>query len=72
MITIRIQGPRGSGKTTAAIAIARLLRRQGQEVQYVGGTNASEKIVNELIADDDPPPFLQPQKYRLLDVDVSE
>ncbi len=46
MITIRIEGPRGSGKTTTAIAIARLLRDLKQEVKIQCHRCTKESVDN--------------------------
>jgi cytidylate kinase len=47
MITIAISGPRAAGKTTTAIAIARLLRLLGQTVRVTGYAFRDAKHVDD-------------------------
>jgi ABC-type microcin C transport system duplicated ATPase subunit YejF len=44
-ITIKIDGERGSGKTTTAIRIANLLISMGHIVAYRGRSRACEKLI---------------------------
>lgn len=54
MITVRIEGRRGEGATTTAMAIVRLLRMQGQTVRYVGPTRETERHVEGVLSKDGP------------------
>jgi thymidylate kinase len=47
MITIRIEGPRGAGKTTTAMAIVQHLQALGQDVTYRGYSHDQEELVAE-------------------------
>jgi signal recognition particle GTPase len=69
MITIRIEGLRGEGKTTTAMAIVQLLRGLGQTVGYRGFAFNQAQTVEELLADPDfVPVFSKPNQIEVIDV----
>lgn len=67
MITIRIDGPRGSGKTTTAIAIVMLLRSMGQACTYVGHSERQCREIENLMHDEDYPAITEQKQFRVVD-----
>jgi molybdopterin-guanine dinucleotide biosynthesis protein len=67
MVTITITGSRNEGKTAVAIAIARMLREKGQNVQYRGCSPSQTRLINQIIDDEDDPALLERRTVRLID-----
>ena len=73
MVTIRITGLRGHGKTSTAIAITRLLREKGQRVRYVGWNREYERQVENIISNQEDPAFSEAARdFVVVDCDASE
>lgn len=63
-IRITIEGPRGSGKTTVAVEIARLLRSYGMQVLFEGARPHLSKAANEQLC---PRMFSEPRTICIVD-----
>jgi molybdopterin-guanine dinucleotide biosynthesis protein len=72
MITITVNGPRGSGKTATAVAITRLLREKGQRVRYLGHSRHEERNIEHVIAEELDPAFTLPRDFVVCDRDATE
>lgn len=68
MITIRIEGPRGGGKTTTAMAIVQYLQTLGQDVTYRGYSHDQEELVAEELEHFVPAPAMHSrQEFTVVD-----
>jgi thymidylate kinase len=65
---ITITGPRGCGKTTAAIEIAKFLRDRGCDVRIVGATQSrTDRLSREIEGDSNPDSMRLPLPVVIVD-----
>lgn len=67
MVTITITGSRNEGKTAVAIAVARMLRERGQNIQYRGHSGEHTRNITELIDDECDPELSERRNVRIID-----
>jgi hypothetical protein len=69
VITIRVDGPRGEGKTTTAARIVAYLRSLGLEVHYRGSSERQEDLIEDIIRCGGQLRMDEPRQFEVIDRD---